>query len=98
MKIEKIGKGIEKGIEKGIGESIGERIQKIEDLNRRLQKIYQQAALVLVMTFSLFSLAALSSCASDGPPMPCPHFGLFCSKTPINSWTNEGNSQGNNNA
>ena len=98
MKREKLGKSIKNSIKKGIKKGIGERIQKIEHPNRRLQKIYQQAALVLAMTFSLFSLAALSSCASDGPPMPCPHFGLFCSKTPINSWTNEGNSQGNNNA
>ena len=28
----------------------------------------------------------LGGCASDELLAPCPHFGAYCTKTPINSW------------
>lgn len=55
----------------------------------KVEKISGLTGFVMLL-FGLCFLTSLSSCASDTPPMPCPHFGLFCAKTPINSWSSEG--------
>ncbi len=67
----------------------GERRHRKE---KRIGQVILNSSLILSFSFLLnLGFLSLSSCASDAPSAPCPHFGLYCSKTPINSWTSEGN-------
>ena len=47
--------------------------------NRLIKKL-------LSITVLVFMIAGLSGCASDTLNAPCPGYGKWCAKTPINSW------------
>lgn len=38
---------------------------------------------VIIIVMSMF---AMSACASHSLDAPCPNYGEYCAKTPINSW------------
>ena len=41
----------------------------------------------LILWLVIFSMACLLvGCAKDDLKAPCPNYGKYCSKTPINSW------------
>ena len=43
---------------------------------------------VYLIFFGMSGLS-LTACAPNVLKNPCPHYGRFCTKTPVNGWTSE---------
>ena len=54
------------------------KIKKIKKINLLL--------IIFFTVFTVFTVNLLTGCAKDNLKAPCPKFGKYCQKIPINSW------------
>ena len=52
---------------------------------KEIKKI-KKINLLLIIFFTVFTINLLVGCAKDNLKAPCPKFGKYCQKIPINSW------------
>lgn len=64
----------------------------------KTKKILGNILFVLIFMAVMLVTFFCTSCASDTIGSPCPNYGEWCDKTPINSWTTGGEESGENGA
>ncbi len=56
-------------------------------IQKNIKNIKKITTFFLLLLLASTTLMTLSGCSDDEQKAPCPHFGRFCTKTPINSWS-----------